>query len=129
MTMSTLVLILLVTSTTSTTSSTSTTVVEPEKPWSWAEERAGGTILGRFVSEENTEQVHSVVDPVLGSLATQLSQPQSQPHSDNVLQGFFVQDDHSEVLGEVLGEDPGEVPDEAPDVELGHGVGAAGSGR
>ena len=107
--MSSLVLILLVTFTSTTSSTSSTTVVHSEKPWSWAEERAGGTILGRFVSEENTEQVHSVVDPVLGSLATQLSQPQSQPHSDNVLQGFFVQDDHSEVLGEVLGEVPNEV--------------------
>ena len=104
---SSLVLILLVTSTTSTssTSTTSITVVGPEKPWSWADERAGNTILGRFVSEGNTEQVSSVVDPVLGSVATQLSEPHSQPQNDNVLQGFFVQEGHSEDLGEEPSED------------------------
>ena len=87
MTMSSLVLILLVTSTTSTSSSSSTssiTVEGPKEPWSWAEERAGEqrTLLGRFVSEENTV----VVDP-------------------NVLQGFFVEDQHSEDTGEDNSED------------------------
>ena len=103
MTMSSLVIILLVTSTTSSTSTSSITVEGPKEPWSWAEERAGEqrTILGRFVSEENTV----VVDPVLGSVATQLSESHSQPRNDNVLQGFFVEEQHSEDTGEDYSED------------------------
>ena len=90
-TMSSLILILLVTSTS--TSTTSSSAVE-EKPWSWAEERAGDTIQGRFVSEEIKDQVRTLVDPVLGNVET------SQPRNDNVLRGFFVQEDSSEVQSE-----------------------------
>ena len=83
--MSSLILILLVTS-------TSSSAVE-EKPWSWAEERAGDTIQGRFVSEEIKDQVRTLVDPVLGNVET-------QPRNDNVLRGFFVQEDSSEAQSE-----------------------------
>ena len=48
------------------------TALAGEESWSWAKERKDSRIVGRFVSEEPSVQT-VVVDPVLGSLPTQLS--------------------------------------------------------
>ena len=48
------------------------TVSGQSESWSWAEDRTEDRIVGRFVSEEQSLQV---VDPVLGSLSTQLADP------------------------------------------------------
>ena len=82
------------------------TVSGQSESWSWAEDRTEDRIVGRFVSEENRDQVRTVVDPVLGNVATQhLSQPHSQPQDDNVLHGFFVQEEHGEPHSEEISED------------------------